>query len=44
VAQALGTTAELWLNRRDDYDIQIAKRDLGKTLDRIETVNKPKAA
>ena len=38
------STAELWLNRRDDYDIQIAKRDLGKTLDRIETVNKPKAA
>jgi hypothetical protein len=29
---------------RNDYDIQIAKRDLGKVLDRIETVNKPKAA
>jgi hypothetical protein len=25
-------------------DVQIAKRDLGKSLDRIETVNKPKAA
>jgi hypothetical protein len=25
-------------------DVQIAKRDLGKILDRIETVNKPKAA
>jgi hypothetical protein len=24
--------------------VQIAKRDLGKILDRIETVNKPKAA
>jgi len=27
-----------------DYDVQIAKRDLRKTLDRIETVNKPEAA
>jgi addiction module HigA family antidote len=44
LAKALGTTAELWLNLQNDYDIQIAKRDLGKALDRIETVNKPKAA
>jgi hypothetical protein len=27
-----------------DYDVQIAKRDLGKILDRIETVSKPKTA
>jgi hypothetical protein len=32
------------LNLQNDHDVQIAKRDLGKTLDRIETVNKPKAA
>jgi len=44
LAKALGTTPELWLNLRNDYDIQIAKRDLGKTLDRIETVNKHEAA
>jgi len=44
LAKALGTTPELWLNRRNDYDIQIAKRDLGKALDRIESVNKPKTA
>lgn len=44
LAKALGTTAELWLNLQNDYDIQIAKRDLGKALDRIETVNKPEAA
>ena len=31
-------------NLQNDYDVQIAKRDLGKILDRIETVNKPKAA
>jgi plasmid maintenance system antidote protein VapI len=44
LAKTCGTTAELWLNLQNDYDIQIAKRDLGKALDRIETVNKPKAA
>ena len=44
LAKALGTTAELWLNLQNDCDIQIAKRDLGKALDRIETVNKPQAA
>jgi addiction module HigA family antidote len=44
LAKALGTSAELWLNLQNDYDIQIARRDLGKTLERIETVNKPKAA
>ena len=44
LAKTLGTTAQLWLNLQNDYDVQIAKRDLGKILDRIETVNKPKAA
>ena len=44
LGKALGTTAELWLNLQTDYDVQIAKRDLGRSLDRIETVNKPKAA
>jgi hypothetical protein len=27
----------------DDYDIQTAKRGLGRIRDRIETANKPKA-
>ena len=44
LAKALGTTAQLWLNLRNDYDIQIARRDLGKVLGRIECVNQPKAA
>jgi hypothetical protein len=30
-----------WLSLQNDYDVQI---DLGKHLDRIEIVNKPKAA
>lgn len=44
LAKALGTSAQLWLNLQTDYDIQIAARNLGKTLDRIETINKPEAA
>lgn len=28
--KALGTTAQLWLNLQTDYDVQVAKRDLGK--------------
>ncbi|MGJ4908238.1 HigA family addiction module antitoxin [Bradyrhizobium sp. HKCCYLRH2060] len=44
LAKALDTTPELWLNLQTDYDVQIAKRDLGKILDRIATVNKPRAA
>jgi addiction module HigA family antidote len=44
LAKALGTSAQLWLNLQTDYDVQIAERNLGKALDRIETVNKPKAA
>jgi addiction module HigA family antidote len=44
LAKALGTTAQLWLNLQNDYDVEIAKRDLGKTLDHIEIVNKPRAA
>ncbi|HEY3778173.1 MAG TPA: HigA family addiction module antitoxin [Rhizomicrobium sp.] len=44
LGKALGTTAQLWLNLQNDYDIQIARRELGKSLDRIETLNTPKAA
>ena len=44
LAKALGTTGQLRLNFQNDHDMQIAKRELGKALDRIETVNKPEAA
>ena len=44
LAKALGTTAQLWLNLQNDYDIQIARRDLGKILERIKVVNKHEAA
>lgn len=38
LARAFGTTVELWLNLQNDYDVQIAKRGLGRILDRIEPV------
>jgi addiction module HigA family antidote len=44
LAKALGTTAQLWLNLQTDFDVQAARESLGKTLDQIETVNKPRAA
>ncbi|WP_315722298.1 MULTISPECIES: HigA family addiction module antitoxin [unclassified Bradyrhizobium] len=44
LAKALDTTPELWLHLQTDYDVQIAKRSIGKSLARIETVNKPRAA
>jgi addiction module HigA family antidote len=30
LAEALDTAPQLWLNLQNDYDVQIAKRDLGK--------------
>ena len=44
LAKALGTSAQLWLSLQNDYDVQIAKRDLGRVLDRIEPISKLKAA
>jgi antitoxin HigA-1 len=44
LAKALGTSPQLWLNLQNDYDVQIAKRRLSSILDKIQVVNKPKAA
>jgi addiction module HigA family antidote len=44
LSKALGTTAQLWLNLQSDYDVETAKRRLGKRLDGIALVNRPKAA
>jgi addiction module HigA family antidote len=38
LAKAFGTTAALWLNLQNDYDIGIARRELGKTVDKIEPI------
>lgn len=44
IAKALGTSAQLWLNLQNDFDVEVARRELGRTLDRIVKINKPKAA
>lgn len=44
LCKALGTTAQLWLNLQNDHDVEVAKRELGKALDRVEIVSKPRAA
>ena len=38
LAKALGTTAQLWLNLQNDYDLESATRALGKKLEKIEPV------
>jgi antitoxin HigA-1 len=38
LSKAFGTSPELWLNLRIDYDIQIAKRQMGKELAKIEPI------
>ncbi|MEO6076914.1 MAG: HigA family addiction module antitoxin [Dokdonella sp.] len=36
----LGTTADVWINLQKRFDLEMARRELGETLDRI----KPRAA
>ena len=38
LARAFGTTAALWLNLQNDYDVQMAEREIGKDLAKIEPV------
>lgn len=38
LGKALGTTAQFWLNLQNAYDVQIAEKALGRTLDKIEPV------
>ena len=39
LGKALGTSAQLWLNLQNRYDVQVAERKIGKALDKIENVN-----
>jgi addiction module HigA family antidote len=38
LSKAFGTSPELWLNLQTDYDIQTAKRQIGRELARIEPI------
>ncbi len=35
LARYFGTTAHFWMNLQSDYDLQIAKEEIGKKLQRI---------
>src|SRR5664280_1949688 len=38
LAKAFGTSPDLWLNLQSDFDIQVARRQIGKALDKIAPV------
>ena len=38
LAKAFGTTTALSLNLQNDYDVQMAEREIGKDLAKIEPV------
>src|ERR1035437_8519058 len=38
LGKALGTSAQLWLNLQNRYDVEVAKREIGKKLDKIEPI------
>jgi antitoxin HigA-1 len=38
LSKALGTTPLLWLNLQNDYDVQVATRNIGKEIDKIAPV------
>ena len=43
LAKALGTSAQLWLNLQNSYDMRLAERDIGRELEKIEPVNRSAA-
>src|SRR3954467_4756194 len=38
LSKALGTSAQLWLNLQNRYDVETAEREIGKELQKIERV------
>ena len=38
LGKALGTSAQLWMNLQNRYDVEVAKREAGKKLDKIEPI------
>ena len=38
LSKAFGTSPELWLNLQTDYDVQVAKRQIGRDLAKIEPI------
>jgi antitoxin HigA-1 len=44
LGKALGTSPQLWLNLQNDFDLQTAKREIGKIVEKIKPVKAPTAA
>jgi addiction module HigA family antidote len=44
LSKALGTTAQLWLNLQNRYDVETAQRAIGKQIDKIRRVTADAAA
>jgi addiction module HigA family antidote len=44
LGRALGTSAQLWLNLQNEFDMRTAKRQIGKELERITPVTGRAAA
>jgi len=44
LSKAFGTTAQMWLNLQNSYDMRVAKREIGKELASIERIGPNKAA
>jgi antitoxin HigA-1 len=44
LGKALGTSAQLWLNLQNDFDMRTAQSRMGKALDRISPVKRHAAA
>lgn len=38
LGKALGTSTQLWMNLQNRYDVELAKHEIGKILDKIEPV------
>ncbi|WP_407157006.1 HigA family addiction module antitoxin [Bradyrhizobium sp. STM 3557] len=44
LGKALGTSAQLWLNLQNDFDMRTAQSRIGKELDKINPVKRHAAA
>jgi addiction module HigA family antidote len=44
LSKALGTTAQMWLNLQNSFDMRVAKREIGKQLAHIERIEPDEAA
>ena len=38
LSKALGTSAQLWMNLQNRYDVEVAKLQIGKQLDKIAPI------